>query len=271
MDSSFLDKVKELILDWKTSLIILLATPFFINFLPKDTQSEWVGLSIVIAYFLLFISAASFIVRVISFLINKYQDGRKKREHDNKIAKLNAEQIEKSSLIMNEMSNTQKEIIRKLLSGPATFVTGTYSHPLLNNDLMFLQKHQFIILITSIDHIKHIYRLNEILTDLIKADFDKEINDAFAYILTLEDILDLVLNNLDPEKTKIRLPRNKLRLISQLSYAFSYWNHTNNKLTLKFKNGYKEKFEKHFEREFNESADFEIFEVAENQSSPPQL
>lgn len=262
MDSSLLDKVKELILDWKTSLIILLATPFFIKFLPKDTQSEWVGLSIVIAYFLFFISAASFFVRIISFLINKHQLNKIKQEHDNKLAKLDAEQIETSKIIMNELSYTQKEIIRKLLSGPATFKTDYFAHPLLKSDLMFLQDHRFLVLITSLGYDKHIYRLNDILINLIKDDFDKEINANFAYALTFEDTLDFVLNNLDPKKTKIALPHNKLDSIRKLSCVFdSYKNANSNIMNLRFKKGYRSKFEQHFSREFNELTTFEVFKV----------
>ncbi|MBH1926921.1 hypothetical protein I5O94_20080 [Serratia ureilytica] len=262
MDSSLLDKFKELILDWKTSLIILLATPFFIKFLPKDTQSEWVGLSIVIAYFLFFISAASFLVRIISFLIDKHQVNKIKKEHDNKVAKLDAEKIETSKLIMNELSYTQKEIIRKLLPGPATFDTDYFASPSLKSDLMFLQNHRFLVLITSLGYDKHIYRLDDILINLIKDDFYKEINATFAYALTFEDTLDFVLNNLDPKKTKIALPDNKLDSIRKLSCVFSsYKNPRSNIMDLRFKNGYKKKFEQHFNREFNESTTFEIFKV----------
>ncbi|MFH2781703.1 hypothetical protein ABK826_19290 [Serratia marcescens] len=261
MDSSLLDKVKELIMDWKTSLIIFLATPPFIYFIPRDTQSEWVGISIVIACFLFFISGASFVVRIISIAIDFYQSNKKKNERDKKSAELVTQLIEKSSLIMNEMTRNQKEIIRDLLSGPTTFDTSSLANPTLNNDLMFLQNHDFISLITKIDYSKYMFRLNGALFEVIKTDFDKEIDEVFEYISKFEDLLELVLNNFDSRKPQIGLPSDKLSSVRLLSGAFHFYHLSKNQINFRFKKGYKEKFEKHYGREFSESATFDILKI----------
>lgn len=260
-----LEKSRELLNEWKSSLLIGLASAIFIvifTFIfPIFSRSEWFIPALIIAYAILSLSIASFIVKIINFIYTNRIQKKLILEREENLARLKEQQINTAKLILNEMTTPQKEILWKLLSGPAKFDSYSYHRNSMREDLRFLQTHNFIDLITQLSSSKAIFELNELFTDIISTKQRNEIASNTDKLLSnFKDEISTLLNNFIPKKPKIKLPKSILTERFKFEPALSfYWN--NSELTIKFNPHYKKIFENRLDVELDESAIYELIEI----------
>ncbi|WP_288399834.1 hypothetical protein [uncultured Serratia sp.] len=259
--SPFLEKCRELLNEWKSSLLIGLASAIFIVILPRSPQSEWVTLAFIIAYAMASLSIASFIVKIINLMHTKRNQKKENRAKEESLALLKSQQINTAKLILNEMSSSQKRILRKLLSGPSMFDSYSLTRTSMREDLRFLQERDFIILIDQLSSSKAIFQLNELFTDIIFSEQQKEI--AFytdEFLLSYKDEIPNLLNNFVSTNPKIKLPKSIIADRFKYGPALNfYWD--KHELTIRFNPHYKEMFESRLNTELNESATYELIEA----------
>ncbi|HEJ6993657.1 hypothetical protein [Serratia marcescens] len=259
--SPFLEKCRELLNEWKSSLLIGLASAIFIIILPRSPQSEWVTLAFIIAYAMASLSIASFIVKIINIIHIKRTQNKEDSAKKEKLALFKSKQIDTAKLILNEMSSSQKRILRKLLSGPSMFDSYSHTRTSMREDLRFLLARSFIILIDELSSSKAIFQLNELFTDIVLSDRQKEI--AFytdELLLKYKDEIPTILNNFISTNPKIKLPKSIIADRFNYEPALNfYWDKF--ELTIRFTPHYKEMFESRLNIELSEFAIYELIEA----------
>lgn len=259
--SPFLEKCRELLNEWKSSLLIGLASAIFIIILPRSPQSEWVTLAFIIAYAMASLSIASFIVKIINLIHTKRTQKKEDRAKNEKLAIFKSQQIDTAKLILNEMSTSQKRILRKLLSGPSMFDSNSFIRTSMREDLHFLLARNFIILIDQLSSSKAIFQLNELFTDII---FSEQQNEIAFYtdelLLKYKDEIQTLLNNFVSTNPKIKLPKSIIADRFSYEPAFNFhWDKI--ELTIRFNPHYKEMFESRLNTELKEFATYELIEA----------